>query len=130
MYTKPIKIEGVFFTSAQMGAAPQNAINIPVMPMDGTCVITGSITATNRAMVTFFPQFCIFTSDGSATIVSYTSPPGPATQPPDGGVGQGFQPSGPTLIVNGRQPEIALAGAEGTDVDWSFDLTASYLIMD
>jgi hypothetical protein len=125
-------IEGSTTIGAAAGGSPTRAIMIPLLPSQGSWVITGVVQAVRAdgkyGPVTFFPRITGTCSDGLAIANSTGQMP---SEPVDGGLAQGFEPGGLSLAgadAQGLQIEIALtgvasvAGAPGVAICWAWDL--------
>lgn len=123
-------IEGATTILAAAGATATRAIVIPLLPRQGSWVITGTIQALRADAafppVTFFPQFTGSCFNGVATLNSGGEIP---TQPADGGGDQRFEPGGLSLVGSdlGLQLEIALTGEAGVAIVWAWALDVSIL---
>lgn len=124
-------IEGTIKIPASAGGTPTRAIVIPLLPEQGSWVITGSVQALRTdasfGLVTFFPQFTGGCVNGIAIANSTGVIP---TQPIDGGTDQHFRPAGLSLLGSdqGLQLEIALTGEASTAVLWAWDLDVCILV--
>ena len=119
-------IEGSITIGGATSGSPTRAIMIPLLPSQGAWVITGTVVAARAdgryGPVTFFPRVTGACSDGLAIANSKGQMP---TEPLDGGLAQGFQPGGLSLVgadAEGLQVEIALTGVAGVAVCWAWDL--------
>ncbi len=122
-------IEGSTTIAGSAGSSPKSAIVIPLLPKQGSWVITGVVQAVRADgrcdPVTFFPRITGGCIDGLATANSTGQMP---TEPVDGGLAQGFAPGGLSLVgadAQGLQLEIALtgvAGAPSAAICWAWDL--------
>ena len=124
-------IEGSTEILGAAGATPTRCIAIPLLPPQGSWVITGCVQAVRAdatlGPVTFFPRF---TGRCANSLVSVNSTGAIPTQPVDGGVGQNFQPGGLSLVGiddQGLQLEIELTGVAGVDIFWSWELDVTTL---
>ena len=123
-------IEGVTTIPAAAGATATRSIVIPLLPANGSWVITGTVQAlradTTFPPMTFFPQFTGMCVNGVATLNSTGEIP---TQPVDGGGDQRFEPGGLAVAGSdqGLQLEIALTGVAGVAVIWAWALDVSIL---
>jgi hypothetical protein len=123
------QIQGSVALSAAAGATATRAITIPLLPSQGSWVITGVVQAVRadglHGPVTFFPRITGTCANGLAALNSTGAIP---TEPVDGGLLQGFEPGGLSLLgVNARglQIEIALtgvAGVPGAAICWAWQL--------
>lgn len=124
------QVEGSVELSAAAGLTPTRAIVIPLVPLLGAWVITGTITAMRAdgvaGPVTLFPRVTGSCINGVAIANSTATM---AIEPVDGGVGQSFAPGGISWIISnvrGRQVEIALTGVTpgpGVAICWAWDLS-------
>ena len=122
-------IEGSTMIGGAAGGAPTSTIVIPLLPPQGSWVITGVVQAVRAdgryGPVTFFPRVTGTCSDGFAIVNSTGQMP---TEPVDGGLAQGFAPGGLSLVgadAQGLQVEVALTGVVGTPgvaICWAWDL--------
>ena len=123
-------IEGVTKIPAAAGATATRSIVIPLLPTQGSWVITGTVQALRADAglppVTFFPRFTGRCVNGVATLNSTGEIP---TEPVDGGEDQRFEPGGLAVAGSdqGLQLEIALTGVAGADVIWAWALDVSIL---
>lgn len=119
-------IEGSTQILGPASATPTSSIVIPLLPPQGSWVITGIVQGMRadglHGPVTFFPRFTGSCAKGVATPNNTGKIP---TQPVDGGGGQGFQPGGLSLVgadERGPQMEIALTGVAGVAIFWAWEL--------
>jgi hypothetical protein len=121
-------IEGSTTIVGSADSSPKSAIVIPLLPPQGSWVITGVVQAVRAdgryGPVTFFPRITGGCVDGLATLNSTGQMP---TEPVDGGLALGFEPGGLTLVgadARGLQIEIALTGVAEPSVAicWAWDL--------
>jgi hypothetical protein len=123
-------VEGATTILATAGTTATRSIVIPLLPRQGSWVITGTVQALRadglQGPVTFFPQFTGGCVKGVATLNSAGVIP---TQPVDGGVAQHFRPGGLSLVGSdqGLQLEIALTGVAGVAICWAWHLVVSTL---
>jgi hypothetical protein len=108
------------------GGSPTRAIMLPRLPAQGSWVVTGVVQAVRAdgkyGPVTFFPRVTGTCSDGLAIANSTGQMP---TEPVDGGLAQGFEPVGLSLVgadAQGLQIEVALTGVGGVAICWAWDL--------
>jgi hypothetical protein len=129
MNVSKLHIQGSTETLGTSGNLPTSAIAIPLLPSQGSWVITGVIQAVRadglKGPVTFFPRIAGSCVNGVATMNTTGMMP---IEPTDDGAAQGFQPGGPSLVgANGQglQVEIALQGvaaSPGLGICWVWDL--------
>ena len=126
MHISKRHIEGSTQILSSASGAPTRSIVLPLLPSQGSWVITGIIQAMRvdglNGPVTFFPRFTGSCTNGIAT-ANHTGKI--ATQPVDGGGAQGCQPGGLSLVgaeERGSQLEIALTGVEGVAFYWAWQL--------
>jgi hypothetical protein len=119
-------IEGATKILATAGATATRSIVIPLLPAQGSWVITGTVQAVRADLlhgpVTYFPQFTGSCANGVATSNNTGTIP---AQPADRGSAQSFQPGGLSLVGadgHGLQIEIALTGEVDVAVCWSWAL--------
>ena len=119
-------LEGATTIVGYVGATPTRSIVIPLLPPQGSWVITGVVQAVRAdglfGPVTFFPQFTGRCVKGVATLNSTGEIP---TEPVDGGDAQRFQPGGLSLVGadgHGLQLEIALTGVADVAICWAWAL--------
>jgi hypothetical protein len=123
------QIEGSVTLPVAAGPNPTSAIVIPLLPQQGSWVVTGIVQAVRAdgllAPVTYFPRITGSCANGIATVNANGNMP---TEPVDGGRLQGFEPGGLSLVGTlgrGLQVEIALtglAGLPGAAICWAWAL--------
>jgi hypothetical protein len=86
-------------------------------------VVSGTVTAADQAagkQVTYFVQGTFNVFGGTVTPVNDKPPP---VQPSDAGAAQfGAALGGLSLVSQGQQAEITVAGVNGHTLTWSWDL--------
>ncbi len=106
-------IEGMTTIPAAAGATATRSIMIPLLPANGSWVITGTVQALRADAtlppVTFFPRFTGMCVNGIAALNSTGEIP---TEPVDGGEDQRFEPSG-LALAGGRSGAPARDRAHG-----------------
>ena len=124
-------IEGMTAIPGAAGATPMSAIAIPLLPTQGSWVITGTVQAVSadglHGPVVFFPRFTGICAGGLAIPNSTGAV---ATEPEDGGEAQSFAPARLSLVSaedQGVHIAIALTGMAGVAIYWAWALDITSL---